>query len=68
VTPETPDGQYQLWISDKYKKDITSEVKSRQEKIPLAWGDTKIDVSEFVDDEKSKRSITIMLGQLQCLV
>ncbi len=35
--PDTPDGQYQLWISGKYKKDITSEVEKRlKEQLPLA--------------------------------
>ena len=68
--PNTPDGQYQLWISDKYKKDITSEMKRRQEQLPLAWPDTRADLDEFVDfiEPKKQQSIKSMLGQLQCLV
>jgi hypothetical protein len=65
--PNTPDGQYQLWISDKYKKDITSEMKKCQEQLPLAWADTRADLDEFIDAEKSKntKSIKSMLGRLQ---
>ena len=63
-----PNGQYQLWINNEPVQNITDEVKRRQEQLPLAWADTRADLDEFVDVEKSKRSITIMLGQLQCLV
>jgi hypothetical protein len=65
-----PNGQYQLWISNDYVQNITDEVKRRQEQLPLAWADTRADLDEFIDVEKSKntKSIRSMLGQLQCLV
>jgi hypothetical protein len=67
---DDPNGQYQLWINNERVQNITDEVKRRQEQLPLAWADTRADLDEFIDAEKSKktRSIRIMLGQLQCLV
>jgi hypothetical protein len=67
---DDPNGQYQLWIPNTPVQNITDEVKRRQGHLPLAWSDTRPDLDEFVDVQKSKntKSIRSMLGKLQCLV